>query len=382
MDPDEGERLDAHGITGGAVQDLRIINTDIHTFSGDAIQFDPNRAAPGWNNIHIEGCRFWLEPLEELTAGFLIGQVTGENAIDTKTYNDADEAQITIIDTEAWGFRDGLDISNQAAFLFKENVKVTLSRVHVHNSEIAFRVRGPTSARPKGATVHMENILVHDVDVGIRYEDELENLTIWHATFGAGIENIFEEADSETTNPEVLNTLFYGEAGPEGETDPPSLPSEANPDGHNMLAQASDFVDALAGDHHLVGSSAAIDAANVISGVSTDLDGMDRIIGPAPDVGAYEYTGTVLSDTGSVADTGEETEDTDTPDPTTPDEDATTLEEDDGVRGIGAAEQVGEKGGCGCHATRIPPFMALWIFLGLIISSRRSPKNQTGQSAP
>jgi len=370
FDTDDGERLDAHGITGGAVRDLRIENTDIHTFSGDAIQFDAGRAAPGWNDIHIEGCRFWLEPLDEDTAGFLVGQVTGENAVDTKTWNEADEANLTIVDTEAWGFKNGLDISNQAAFLFKENVKVTLKRVRVHDSEIAFRLRGPTSARPKGATVHMENILVYGVDVGIRYEDELNSLTIWHATFGSGIGTLFQEADSESTDPNIQNSLFLIDV----------LPEEVDTDQANLLASNEDFVDADEGDHRLVETSNAIDAGTTISGISTDIDGLDRVVGPAPDVGAHEYGVVVVPDTGD-ADTGESGEEDGDGGggPDEPDDTAAPTDDREDVGGIGAAEQVGEKGGCGCSTQPIKksPF-ALVLLLALGIARRRK-KNSTAQ---
>ena len=370
FDEDNDERADAHGITGGAVQDLRIENTDIHTFSGDGIQFDPGRAAPGWNNIHIEGCRFWLEALTDDTAGFSAGDIPGENAIDTKTWNDAPEATLTIIDTEAWGFKDGLDISNQAAFLFKEHVKVSLHRVHVHHSEIAFRVRGPTSARPKGATVHIENTLIHDVETGIRYEDELVNLSMAHMTFGFGIESMFDEADSEDTNIDIQNSLFLID----------ELPEQVDGSEYNQVATDGDFIDASAGDHHLVETSNAIDAGTVISGISTDLDGNDRLVGLAPDIGAYEYGEFVTQDTGQM-DTGsdddspgeegeerEESEDT-----------AETDAEEDAIGGIGAAEQVGEKGGCGCHTSKNQSPFAFCVLLAAITTLRRRRKFLTTQ---
>jgi hypothetical protein len=367
FDPDDEVRRDAHGITGGAVRDMTIENTDIHTFSGSAIQFDPGRASPGWDNIHIDGCRFWLEPLIEHTAGFLPGQVPGENAIDTKTWNDADTANLTIVDTEAWGFKNGLDTPNQAAFLFRENVAITLERVKVHDSEIAFRLRGPTSARPKGATVHMENILVHDVRVGIQYENELDYLAMWHVTFGANIETLFDEVDSESTEPDILNSLFLGE----------SLPEEVDVDDHNMAATIEDFVDAASGNHHLVESSSAIDAASVISGVSLDIDGLARIVGPAPDLGAHEYGGAVVTDTGAPTDTGEND---DGENGSTETNDSGISTDDDGhVGGIGAAEQVGEKGGCGCSATHYGKQHLFWILLAALFSSRRRLKSEPGQ---
>ena len=77
-------RTDAHGIVAGAARRLTIRNTEIHTFSGDAFQIDPGRAAPGWGDIVVEGCRFWLQPLPAAVNGFAAGVVPGENAIDTK----------------------------------------------------------------------------------------------------------------------------------------------------------------------------------------------------------------------------------------------------------------------------------------------------------
>jgi len=42
-----GGRRDAHGIVAGDARDLTISRTDSHTFSGDGVQLDPGRAAPG-----------------------------------------------------------------------------------------------------------------------------------------------------------------------------------------------------------------------------------------------------------------------------------------------------------------------------------------------
>ena len=365
FDVDNGEREEAHGITGGAVQDLRIDNTDIHTFSGDGIQFDPKRLAPGWNNIHIEGCRFWLEPLMEDTAGFSAGDIPGENAIETATWNDAPEATLTIVDTEAWGFKDGMGLSNQAAFRFKEHVNVTLERVHVRESEIAFRIHGPTSASPIGAMVHIENTLLHDVGIGVRYEDAPVNVSMAHMTFGYGIESIFEAVDSETTSFDIENSLFWSD----------ELPNQVDESQSNQLATNDDFIDASDGDHHLAAHSTAIDAGEVVSGIDIDLDGNERIVGMAPDLGAYEYQDVITPDTGE-ADTGVEEE-------SDPDEHAGSSETDDTaeidseeetVGGIGAAEQVGEKGGCGCHSPIPRRTGGFWVLLSALVILRRSRK--------
>ena len=108
-------RTDAHGIVAGAVRNLVVRDTKIHTFSGDAIQLDPDRTAPGWDQITIDRCQFWLEPLPAAENGFPAGTVPGENGLDTKTLGTAPRAKVIVRQTEALGFRGGL-ITNMAAF--------------------------------------------------------------------------------------------------------------------------------------------------------------------------------------------------------------------------------------------------------------------------
>ena len=84
MDPDDGDRLDAHAINTGAVHSLTIENTKVHTFSGDGLHLGSGRTAPGWNDVRIDGCQIWLTALTEETAGFPTGAITGENALKPK----------------------------------------------------------------------------------------------------------------------------------------------------------------------------------------------------------------------------------------------------------------------------------------------------------
>jgi hypothetical protein len=349
-DSDDEERVDAHGITGGAVTNLVIEGTDIHTFSGDAVQIDPGRTAPGWTNIVIRDCRFWLAPLEEDTNGFLAGQVPGENAIDTKTMTDGTRAVLTIEDSSFWGFRDGIDFSNQAALLFKENVDVTVRRTRIFDSEIGVRVRGPTDTRPLGAHVRVESSLLYGLEVGIRYEDDIEQLDLYHLTFGEGIDAHLVGASAEAAMLDIRNSLFFGS----------ELPTEATAHTSNATAEYSDFEDAVHHDYHLSPDSDAIDAGEPIDGVDADLDQDVRVEGDAPDLGAFE-SGHVADtgdteDTGSTPDTGEtdDPDDPDDPDGDGPDDSApsddTGLDTDDLPYGIGAADVVGEKGGCGCSS--------------------------------
>jgi hypothetical protein len=269
-------RTDAHGIVAGAVRDLAIRNTAIHTFSGDAVQLDPARAAPGWDRVRIEGCRFWLAPLDRPENGFAAGVVPGENAIDTKTWREGPRSTLVVRDTDAWGFRNGL-IANMAAFNLKEAVDATLDRVTVRDSEIAFRVRGSSANPAAGARVQLQNTVVHDVAVGVRYENDIQVLRIWHATFGRGVVRAFRPAAAERAVPDVRNALFLGG----------TLPREAAGPTNRAVGENS-FVAADRHDYRLAPGAAAIDAGVPLPGIATDRAGTSRPQGRTVDIGAYE----------------------------------------------------------------------------------------------
>jgi hypothetical protein len=266
----QGQREDAHGIVGGPVRNLTVRDTEIHTFSGDALQFDPGRSSPGWDDITLEGCTLWLAPLEAPVNGFPAGTAPGENAIDTKTYS-GNLSNLTIRDTVAYGFRDGY-INNMAAFNLKENVDATLDGVTVYDSEIAFRLRGPD------ADVTILNAVVYDVDKAVRYEDDIVDPELYNATFGRLVTDPFQEASSSGTTFDVRNLLLLGS----------SLPTEAA-DPSNMFVGSSAFVASGSDDYHLAPGSPAIDQGSTLAAVTTDRESVARPQGPAYDVGAYEY---------------------------------------------------------------------------------------------
>ena len=271
----EGGRRDAHGIVAGAVRRLTIRDTEIHTFSGDAIQLDPARSAPGWNDVVIERCQLWLEPLQASENGFPAGSVPGENAVDTKTWPRGARAALVIRDTTAWGFRDG-PIPNMAAFNLKEQVDVDVNGVTVWNSEIAFRVRGAGS-RGAGARVTIQNAVIHDVDVAVRHEDNIERIAIWNSTFGTHVERPFVGAQSPPDRPDVQNLLIVA----------PELPGPAV--GPSNLAVSSDvFVDAYHGNYRLQPDGPAVDAGVDLETVTHDRVGRHRPQGERHDLGAYE----------------------------------------------------------------------------------------------
>ena len=267
-------RTDAHGIVAGAVKNLIVRDTKIHTFSGDAIQLDPDRAAPGWDRITIERCQFWLEPLTTPENGFAVGTVPGENALDTKTLASAPRAVVTVRQTEAWGFRNGL-LANMAAFNIKENVDATFDGVTVWGSEIAFRLRGPGVYG--GAWARVQNAVVYDVSTAVRYEDNIEKVQVWNSTFGSAIPRFFRAANSTPAGLDVKNVLFFGPAA--------TMPAGLG----NIQATAAFFMNAPKNDYRLAPGSLAIDAGVANSSVTTDRLGVTRPQGPYIDVGAYEF---------------------------------------------------------------------------------------------
>jgi hypothetical protein len=270
-----GGRTDAHGIVAGAVRDLTIRDTEIHTFSGDGIQVDPGRAAPGWDRVTVERCRIWLAPLPAAANGFAAGVVAGENAIDTKANASLSRATLVIRDTVASGYRGGL-ISNMAAFNLKENVDVTVDGVTVYDSEIAFRLRGPGSTTA-GASVAVKNAVVYNVTTAFRYEDNIQNLRIWNSTVGTGVTRAFQAASSSSAGLDVRNLLVLG-----------TRPAEA---AHvsNLSVGGAAFVNAAGHNYELAAGAAAIDAGVDLAAVSADRSGTSRPQGSAYDVGAYEW---------------------------------------------------------------------------------------------
>ncbi len=270
-----GKREDAHGIAAGAVRRLTIRDVQIGTFSGDAIQLDPSRSLPGWDDVVIEGSTFSLAPLPSAENGFAKGVVPGENAIDTKAHGDAARASLVVRDTVAYGFRNGL-VSNMAAFNIKENVDASFERVTVRDSFIAFRVRGPGDNG--GAWVSVRNAVVHDVSYGFRYEDYIEQVDVAHVTFGTGVGRPFKDAESNWSGVVVRNSLVLGG----------TLPEEAPAANGNLAVASAAFVNAAAHDYRLAAASPAIDKAKPIAGLTSDLLGTKRPQGSAPDVGALE----------------------------------------------------------------------------------------------
>ncbi len=272
---------DAHGIAAGAVRNLHVVNTEIHTFSGDGLQVDADRLHPGWDEVVVDGCNIWLEPLPSAVAGYAIGIVPGENAIDTKTPNDiARPSRLTISNTMAHGFRDGLQ--RMSAFNLKENVEVDANGIKVSNSQIAFRIRGRNLKSPYSAQVTIANTVIYDVGTAIRYEEAIAKIKIHHTTIGRDVSRIFRNlASHRQPVVDAHNVLVLGV----------KLPRQLR--AWNNLAVGSDaFINIKSDNYRLAPGSAAIDAGgkDFLPALIDDIEGNSRHWGPAPDIGAYEFS--------------------------------------------------------------------------------------------
>jgi hypothetical protein len=263
-----GGRTDAHGIVGAAVKDLIVRDTEIHTFSGDALQFDPDRMTPQWDNVLVENCTLYLVPLPAAENGFPAGAVPGENAIDTKVPAGA-KSRLTVRNTTAYGFRGGL-IGNMAAFNLKEGVVAELDRVTIYGSEIGLRLRAP-------AEVRVQNAVIYDTTAAIRYEDNIVMPKLYSSTIGENVTSAFVEASSDATTFDAKNVLVLGA----------TLPPELSAIAGSMAVDGSVFRDAANGDYRLLESSSPVDRGVGVE-VMTDRDGVARPQGTDQDVGAYE----------------------------------------------------------------------------------------------
>ncbi len=228
-------RKDAHGLVTGPVERLTVRDSEIHTFSGDGIQFDPSRAAPGWTDVRLERLKLWLEPLPSPVNGFAAGVVPGENAVDTKTPRSGRRSRLVVTQVEAWGFGKGL-VTNMAAFNIKERVDASFDSVTVHHSDIAFRLRGPGDA---GVSAIVRDSVLHHVAVGFRSEDDLSALRVERVTLGRDVATPFVSAGQASRGPDVRDLIVLGTR----------LPREANGRGRTVGPGA--FVDVTADDYRL-----------------------------------------------------------------------------------------------------------------------------------
>ena len=276
-----GARDDAHGIVAGGVRDFTIRNTEVSFTSGDALQLQDG----GWDDVLVDGVNFFNAALPEDRGGFLAGVVPGEDGIDTKQ-DDAitTRGTLTVRNSQIHGWtgdQAGTGFINAAALNMKERVEVILDGNKLYGNDIGIRARGRTG--DNGAHITAQNTVFYDNARGVRYEDNVNNLTLYNNTFGASSLDMIENGGGGGlgTAFSALNNLFEDTGVPAELTDP-----------SNLATDASSFVNSAAHNYRLVAGSAAVDAGVTIASVPTDHDGKLRPQGAAYDVGAFEFNAT------------------------------------------------------------------------------------------
>ncbi|MGD8240680.1 MAG: right-handed parallel beta-helix repeat-containing protein, partial [Armatimonadota bacterium] len=271
-----GVQEDAHGITGYPTNAV-IRNTEVAYITGDAIQFSPSRRP--WGPVLVEGCDLLTGPLPPgLPAGtdWEVGDIPGENGLDTKQREDNPRSRIVLRDCRVHGFRGVLSMrGSNAAINAKDHVEVLLDRCTVYDNDWGFRLRGPGSYSSSGSYDTLTNCVMYDNGKAVRYEDDIRNLHIYNCTFGRN-DAFFQSAGGHGAGLEVMNCLFFGGSKPEEAAD------------SSNLATMGGFVNPGKHDYRLTADSPAIDSGVATEGVTADRDGAKRPQGPACDVGAYE----------------------------------------------------------------------------------------------
>lgn len=173
---------DAHGITG-RWGDVIIRNCDISHISGDCIQFDPDRRSRG--SLTIENCHLWAGPLEADAPGFKAGQSPGENAFDSKTMPDGERCKLIISQCYMHGWSQPSQIQNRAALNLKEHIDATITNCVFDDNEIAIRARGPGGRGDAHVTI--KDCAIYHTQVGVRAEDNIEDLKISGMAWGEGV---------------------------------------------------------------------------------------------------------------------------------------------------------------------------------------------------
>lgn len=288
-----GAMKDAHGITGSHQADLTVRHCDIHHTSGDGLQTDPdvtNRAGTKhWDQVLIEHTRIWTGPLEEDAGVYAAGELPGENAVDTKTFEPASvvpfRPQITIRNVEVFGYQRNPLMNNPAAFNIKYEVDWLIDGVTAYDNQYVFRTRGPwENPAQGGAHLTLMNAVAYGNEEVFRIERLIENLHIYNSTFANNtafsVHLDCPDGDPRTCyDPatfELRNGLFLG-----------TKPREAF-DTSNLEATDADFQSIPGYDFQLRSGSVAIDAGLPLAEVFHDRNGSARPQGDAWDVGAYE----------------------------------------------------------------------------------------------
>ena len=267
---------DAHGVVAGNSSGIVIEDCAIYYCSGDCFQSDPDREA--WDNVIIRRCDLWTGPLPADAALddtlFRAGETPGENALDTKSGSAFPRAHVTVSDSRIHGFRN-TPIVNAAGFNIKENVHVTIDRCRVYDNDWAARLRGPATYL-NAESAWRNNLVYRNTWGALRFEDDVENLELYHNTFWSNGNHTFYSSPASGTFT-CRNNLFD------------ARPAGAKPADGNKVAAAADLADVGANDYHAKSTAPFLDTVSLAGAVTADFERLGRSTDAGYDPGAYEY---------------------------------------------------------------------------------------------
>lgn len=272
---DWNHQLDSHGIVAGNFNRLTIRGCKIYRCTGDAIQADPDYDP--WDNLIIESCELFTNPMPLAKAGWNQGEIPGENGFDSKADPPSSAQSFVIRDCDIYGFNSGW-ITNQAALNIKKSVNGIIERCTIYNNEIAFRMREP--AQP----VTVQNCVIYNNAKGVRYEDGINDLNFLFCTFINNTAHFTNGGGGGLgTGLRVRNCLFEN-----------AIPSEASFETSNIAINTVDFdtlfVDSATNNYQILDTAVTIiDQGDAIALITDDRDGNPRPAGSGFDVGAYEF---------------------------------------------------------------------------------------------
>ena len=301
----------ADGIAvGGSVQGVTIANLTIRDIYSHAIVFNKGTEAPVVRNVHLidAGDRF-IQANPDGSGGGVDDGVVESSVIEyTSAGRAAGASAIEVAAGSGWSVRRNAFRNVKApkgqlagpAVLMWQGARNSIVDGNLFlncQSEIAFGAEDRTPNDHEGGIIR-NNFIFRDGTVAggvaIQLADSpnsqvLHNTILVNRSYATPIEYRF----ADTAGVQIVNNLLDGRVvASDGAT--------ASAVDNNTSASAAMFVNAAAGDLHLVaGATAAIDRVSVVMDAASDFDGDARPQGAAADYGADEYAAGTSSTTSS-----------------------------------------------------------------------------------
>jgi len=300
---------DSHGVHVTHSRHTLIDHCEISRVTGDCLQSDNDESndAHGqlWDDIVIQNTKLYTDTLTENMGDWNIGESPGENATDTKTFNDKTamgwRPKIFLYNNEVYGWTVNGYIARRAAIHPKFDVDHIIDGLLIHDNQYAFRILGELGiyGNKSWGDPHttITNVIAYnngEADNGdsgvMRMENKPSHNYFYHNTFVDNIRimryaNTVDGEAYDSATYSALNNIMYNI----GESYTADFPDASN----KAVSGTADFKDYANDDFHLAAGSSLILVVSRIQDVKLDIDGDTR---PEVNVtpGADEYVGSPL----------------------------------------------------------------------------------------